>query len=303
MTSQSTRPVELGKPSQLEQLKSELKATGPIQLQKIVAADWAVNLDGLVNLDDPQAKAAGLKAAEEEIQIYFYLIDHPQFGRYLIDSGVAQIIKTNPDQSPMNSIVAKFMNLKHLVVHQSTQEWLQKNPQPLKGLFLTHMHMDHIMGIPDLPEETPVFIGPQESSHQSFKNLFIRGSTDGFLKGKRTLSELQFTGSKGPGSPQIIDFFGDASLFVISVPGHTAGSLAFVVSTTTGLHLITGDSCHTRWGWENGVTPGIFTEDQERNKESLAFLRAFAASHPGIQVHLGHQSATAPGKLEAVEKL
>ncbi len=299
VTSQPAQLVEIGLPSKLDLLKRNLKPSGPIHFQKVVAANWAVDRDGLINLNDPKAKAAGLKEGDEDIQIYFYVIDHPQYGRYLIDSGVEERLKSNPEEAPIGSIVAKFMNIKKLLVHQSTQEWLQKNPQPLKGVILTHMHLDHIMGIPDIGEDIPIFIGPNESTHKNFPNMFVRGSTDGFLEGQRTLSELHFTGNRGPGSPQMIDFFGDGSFYIISVPGHTVGSLAFAVSTQSGIQLITGDSCHTRWGWENGVTPGSFTEDQKGNQESLDFLKTLAVSLPGVKVHLGHQSATATSKLEA----
>ena len=33
--------------------------------------------------------------------------------------------------------------------------------------------------------------------------------------------------------------------------------------------LCTGDTSHTRWGWENGVEPGTYTADQAQNADSL----------------------------------
>jgi len=53
--------------------------------------------------------------------------------------------------------------------------------------------------------------------------------------------------------------------------------------------LMVGDTSHTVWGWENGVTPGSFTMDLEQNAQSLAALRGLVADHPQIHVHVGHE--------------
>jgi hypothetical protein len=52
---------------------------------------------------------------------------------------------------------------------------------------------------------------------------------------------------------------------------------------------LTGDTCHTAWGWENDVEPGSFTADHPGNAESLARLRTLVREHPAIEVRLGHQ--------------
>ncbi|MES1205859.1 MAG: MBL fold metallo-hydrolase [Pseudomonadota bacterium] len=87
----------------------------------------------------------------------------------------------------------------------------------------------------------------------------------------------------------VLDLFGDGSLFAIWVPGHTAGSVAYVARTPRGPVLFTGDTSHTRWGWEHDVPPGKFSSDRERNATSLAALRGLAARHPALEVPLGHQ--------------
>ncbi|WP_141731543.1 MBL fold metallo-hydrolase [Oligoflexus tunisiensis] len=300
ITSTPAQLVEVGKPSRVDAIKPALTGQGPIQFRKVVAANWAADRGGLIQLEDPKAKAAGLKNELEDIQIYFYVIDHPTFGRYLIDTGIESTMKEKPEDSPVGGMMARFMNMDKLVIHQTTRDWMRQNPGPIKGVFLTHMHLDHIMGVPDLDPTIPIFIGPEESTHKEFRYLFTRGATDDFLEGPRTLSELNFPEPAAPGEPAVIDFFGDQSLFVLSVPGHTEGSLAFVVHSSAGPQLITGDTCHTRWGWEQNVTPGEFTEDADGNRQSLDFLKQFSATLPGVQVHPGHQSATAAGKLETL---
>lgn len=278
-TSHPAQLVEVGLSSRLEQIKPSLEKKGPIHFQKVVAAQWVADRSGLINLDDPKAKAAGIKAGEEAIQIYFYVLDHPQFGRYLIDTGIEATTR-------VNGMVAKFMNVDRLKIEHSTRAWVAQNPGLIKGVFLTHMHIDHILGVPDVPITAPIFIGPDESTHKRFAHMFSRGTADELFEGDHTLSEMSFPNEQ----PGVLDFFGDRSLFIISVPGHTAGSLAFVINSSDGPQLVVGDSAHTRWGWENTVAPGDYSEDIPGNQKSLELLKNLAASIPGVHVHPGHQS-------------
>jgi glyoxylase-like metal-dependent hydrolase (beta-lactamase superfamily II) len=149
------------------------------------------------------------------------------------------------------------------------------------------------MGLPDVPPETPVFVGPGETEARAALNLFTRGTIDRMLERPGPLEAWVFDDSLEPhGNNEplaVLDVFGDASLWALHAPGHTPGSMAFLVRTPEGPRLLVGDTSHTRWGWENAVEPGTFTADHERNAASLAALRDLAARHPTIRVHLGHQ--------------
>ncbi|TGK14019.1 MBL fold metallo-hydrolase [Leptospira fletcheri] len=293
VTSHSSFQVVRGKPGTLAE--APLVEKGPVGFQKIVSADWAVDRGGLINLKDPKAREAKLEPGKEPIQIYFYVIDHPKFGRYVIDTGVAEVFRKDPKEWPISSIVASAMNTADLKIHVTSEEWLKKENKNVNGIFLTHMHMDHIMGTLDFPSGTPIFTGKQESTKRNFLNLFVQGTTDRLLGPAPALEELTFTETE-TAAARVLDFFGDQSFYILQVPGHTVGSLAFLVRSSSGLQLVTGDTCHTRWGWENSVIPGSFTADPERNRESLDFLKALAAKYPKIQVHPGHQSIPAEQK-------
>jgi N-acyl homoserine lactone hydrolase len=86
----------------------------------------------------------------------------------------------------------------------------------------------------------------------------------------------------------VADVFGDGSFFAILTPGHTAGHTSYLARTTTGAVLMTGDTSHTRWGWENDVEPGTYLSDRERSRKSLLALRALSERHPKMTVRLGH---------------
>jgi len=280
---QPTAPARLGQPVSLEQVEASLATAGPIRFSRVVAAEWAVARSGLLNLDHEKARAAGLEDRSEPIEIFFYVLEHPTEGDFIVDSGVAEAFAAGGRHPGVSPIVEAAMNTEALNVLVPMRAWLAARPRPLAGVFLTHLHLDHVMGLPDIPESTPVFVGPGETEASAFLNAFTRGTIDRVIARDEPLGEWQF------GEEVALDVFGDGSVFVLHVPGHTPGSVAFAVRSTDGPRLLVGDTSHTRWGWENGVEPGSFTMDQEQNRASLERLRRLAAEHPKMEVHLGHQ--------------
>ena len=291
-TSQPVVEAALGQTSSSSKLRATLTTPGPIVLEKVLAARWMIDRAGLINLKHEHAIEAGLTSGEEPIEIYFYRVTHPEFGSFLIDSGIARSFK-KPSAIPQVSwIVKKVMNTTALEPATSTGDWLEQTGIKLSGVFLTHIHLDHIFGMPDIPANVPVYTGPGETEVRSLQNAFTQGTTDRLLANVKTLHEWQFESDPDEALAGVIDIFGDGSLWALHVPGHTPGSTAFVARTATGPHLITGDASHTTWGWNNGVEPGTFSLDIERSRESLAALKALEADYESLSVHPGHQRKT-----------
>jgi glyoxylase-like metal-dependent hydrolase (beta-lactamase superfamily II) len=289
LTSHPLGKPALGKTSSSAEMERLIDIPGPIQLETIDSAHWSVPLAGLLNLKSPAAVQAGLKDRDEPIQIYAHLLKHPQRGNYLVDTGVSKKLVDDPGKEGLNWLIQKVMHIEKLHINKSTAEIVKGVDGKLSGVFFTHLHIDHISGMPDIANDVPLYIGTSESTETSFKNMFVRGATDQLLKDKQPLQEWHFQPDPQNKFEGIIDVFEDGSVFVISVPGHTPGSIALLVRTTHGPVLLTGDTCHTRWGWEHTVEPGDFTADQERNLKSLKNLKELASNHPNIEVRLGHQ--------------
>lgn len=300
-TSHPVAPATLGAAGSWAQLEARLDEPGPVRLTRVLAADWEVELSGLLNLDHDDAQAAGLEDRPEPIQIYFYVLEHPTRGTFLVDTGVARSIGQRSDDMPVGWLVKQSMNLDALHVHLDTATWVERHGRPVSGVLLTHLHLDHILGLQDVPKTTPIYVGPGEAQQSRFLHLFTRGTTTDNLEGFGPLQELAVAARAG--APfGVIDLFGDGSVYGLHVPGHTAGSMAYVVRTPEGPHLIAGDGCHTAWGWEHGVEPGTFNADQELAARSFSKLRAFAKAHPRMRVHLGHQDLPQGPEREPVAR-
>lgn len=290
VTSHETRRADFGKPADSAALLAVIDEPGPLELETVASADWVIDRSGLINLDHPSAKQAGLEDGDEPIQIYFHVIRHPARGTFIVDTGVEQALRDHPDDSAVGSLVASAMHLDRMRIHAPLGEWLRRHEAKLAGVFLTHLHADHIMGLPDVPAETPIYMGPGEAAQRALLNAFVQSMTNRELEGKGPLNELHFAKDASGRFAGVIDLFGDGSLWAIHTPGHTPGSLAFVARTTTGPVLLTGDTSHTAWGWEHEVEPGSFTGDHAQNAASLHALRRLQKEHPKLAVRLGHQA-------------
>jgi glyoxylase-like metal-dependent hydrolase (beta-lactamase superfamily II) len=271
------------------EMLSVLSEPGPVLVETVLAADWKVDLSGLLNLDSEAAQAAGLQDREEPIQIYFHVLTHPARGTFLIDSGVEAALRDAPDQAALSGLAAWAFHADWLKVRAPLREWLSAHQVQPTGVLLTHLHADHLLGLPELDADTPLYIGPGEAEGRSLTNVFVRPTMTRLLAGHEPFRELSFEHDSGGRFRGVLDLFGDRSVWVLHVPGHTPGSLAFVVRTPTGPVLFTGDTCHTAWGWNHDVEPGSFTQDQEANAQSLAALRKLARENPNLEVRLGHQ--------------
>jgi N-acyl homoserine lactone hydrolase len=292
ITSVPIEVTSLGSSISAAELETLVDQPGPLDLQQVVAANWSGPLSGLLNLSNPKAVSAGLKDRQEPIQIYFYAISHPTRGNFLVDSGVSKETTRRDDDSLSRSFVGRQAGMDKLETSAETGQWIMNNlTKPPFAAFFTHIHLDHIMGISDLPKQTTLYIGPGENSYRDFQNIFVQGFTDRLIGADRRLMALEFPLQPSSESDiPIIDLFGDKSFFALHVPGHTPGSLAFVARTKKGSVLMLGDTCHTAFGWLNGVEPGSFTHDHALNRRNLNKLRELANRHPKMKVYLGHQA-------------
>jgi glyoxylase-like metal-dependent hydrolase (beta-lactamase superfamily II) len=244
----------------------------------------------LVNLEKPKAKAAGLKDGLENIQIYFHALRHPERGLYIVDTGVERAQRDDPEHAALGGRAGEAFGIQRMTIHTPLADYLKTAGAPLRGVFLTHMHADHVLGLRDVPASAVIYAGPGEAGQRDAKNVVVQSLTNFLLEGKAALQELQFKPDSSGRFDGVIDVFGDKSLWAIAVPGHTAGSLAFIVRTPEGPVLLTGDTCHTVWGWQNEVEPGSYTADRVRNAQNLKRLTQLVREHPSISVRLGHQS-------------
>lgn len=290
VTAHPVTPARIGIAHSGADLEAVVDQPGPIVVETVIAAKWEVELAGLVNLEHPAARAAKLVDHPEPIALFVHVLRHPQRGTFLIDSGVERAFVADPPNALLHGLLGSLANVDRMQPVLDTAAIVERARTPIAGVFLTHLHPDHVLGLRDLPARTPIYVGAGDAESHAFMNLFTRGMFDSALENKAALREITFQPDASGMFAGVLDVFGDASLWALSVPGHTPGTIAYLARTPQGPVLLTGDACHTAWGWQHQVEPGTFSEDQAESAASLARLTRFAKRHPGIDVRLGHQS-------------
>lgn len=265
-----------------------LAAPVDVDVQVVVSARWQTNRKGLVDLNHPVAQEAGLENEEVPIVLLVGVIRHPTAGDFVVDTGVSEELVARDRKGAVRGLasavtksVEPLESLAGLVARQHLQ---------VSGVLLTHSHFDHVLGLPDLAPEVPIYVGPGELRQRRKLNALLRPTMRRLFDGRAPVREVDpaRTIALDP-FPAVIDLVGDGSIWGIVCEGHTKGSMAWLVNSTDGPALFVGDTSHTRWGWEHGVPPGTFTSDHELNAVALERLREFVAEHPETEVYVGHE--------------
>ncbi|MGE0445937.1 MAG: MBL fold metallo-hydrolase [Vicinamibacterales bacterium] len=132
----------------------------------------------------------------------------------------------------------------------------------VKAVFLTHGHGDHIGGVRQLPNAeviamaAEVAIAEGRESPASPMGRMMPASPTG-VRVTRTIADGETV------------TIGAASVRAFAVPGHTAGSAAFLVNDV----LFVGDSAQINADGEIRPAPWLVTDDRAQNRASLVRLQ------------------------------
>lgn len=275
-------PADLGAPVAEAAIIESTSQPGVVSFEKVVVADWRFP-------NTTRAPGASVWSIRQlDAQIYFYAIRHPRYGLYFIDAGMPADYEAYMGPV-LRGVVRNDYGFR---LRLATEQWVREHGAP-RGVFVTHLHYDHVLGVAPLDRDVAVYVGPREGSHANFFYRFINQPTREALRG-RTVYEWRFA-APAANERAAIDIFGDRSVFAIHVPGHTTGSTAYLVNAANGPQLVTGDAVHSREGWTGELEEATgFERDLPQIFASRAALQALAARIEGVAVHPGHQSLATP---------
>lgn len=223
------------------------------------------------------------------------LVRHPE-GLFLFDTGMSGTISS---YLVRQSFLFR-QTLGKLTLERSIGAHLQQlslTPSDLAFVVLSHLHWDHVSGIPDLPGvQLRVNRVAYEAAQQDL--LDAHHGLVRKLMGDNPLDMFDVTGPAYEGFSSSYDIFGDGTLVLVPLPGHTAGQVGLFINRSNGPRLLLiGDAAHVAANYVRPATmhPMLWsavTEDDAAARHTLLMLHRFSLRRPEVILIAMHDAAT-----------
>lgn len=206
-----------------------------------------------------------------------FLIEHPE-GLVLFDTGLS------PDAAgdPASVYGAGATQSR---IEYSREQRLDRQlrdigfaPSDIGYVVLSHLHFDHTGGMKLFPQ-AQFYLGAGEMDYALNPDRHLCG----LYRREELMAARNFCLREISGDH---DFFGDAALSLLLLPGHSPGSLAMQVRLPSRTIILSGDIAHTRAAFESAA-PFPLDQDSTSAIRSIERLRTLR-DRSGAEVWVGH---------------
>ena len=230
-------------------------------------------------------------AAQWLLPVPVFLIDHPDRGPVLVDTGFAPDAATDPART-MGRIQPWLFecrpnDLLRLLADQGVSD--------VQTVLMTHLHTDHVSGMGLFPGAEFIADAAEWTAAQA-RGGWTQGYPKATIAAASRRRSLDFDGPQArPLGPfkRTLDVFGDGSVIACSTPGHAAGHVSYVIRLGNDAELLlTGDAAYFASQLES-LEPAGVVPDRVAYATSLAAVSAYAA-RDDVSVITGHDADTWP---------
>jgi len=231
-----------------------------------------------------------------------FLLQHPQHGSILFDTGYTQRFFTETQKWPF-WIYRKTTKV-HIEHKQTlTEQLMQQNiaASTINTVIISHFHADHIGGLRDFPKASMMCSGTAYTAVKNKKGLCAL--KNGYLVGLMPsdfIDRCVFFETKKMipinnlgGFTEGYDLFDDKSIIAVPLPGHAKGQygLFFYDINNKPVFLI-ADSCWTKEAYEELKLPYILTylihDSRKSYKETIYKLHHLHKNQPEVLIIPSH---------------
>lgn len=247
-----------------------------------------------------KALGVGVPAAERiRVPIVAFLLEHPNAGLVLVDTGLHHSIAKGPaserarNLGPVGRLMARDVQMRPEQTVVEQLRGLGIDPAEVRLIVMTHLHFDHASALCDFPGATAL-LSEQEWRAATGRAALARGYSKAQFDPRLNYTTIDFAGpAAAPYGPfqRAVDVFDDGSLMLVFTPGHTAGHLSLILRLADGEALLTADAAYTMATLREGRRP-FRSDDAKAFETSLAALAAWDREHPDALVVPGHDMPT-----------
>lgn len=222
------------------------------------------------------------KSKRVTVPVSAYLIEHPR-GRVLVDTGWHEILRTEPERHigfPFSLVFRGTLPAGAAIHEQLAARGVE--PRDLDYVILTHLHADHVSGLPHVREAKKILTTQAEWTAANKEFGYTKKMWQGITIDTFEPQSIPF----GP-YQQGLDLFGDGLLHLVYTPGHTRGQLSILVKVSAGYVLLATDVGYSTRSWEEMILPGVLADEQQA-RESLQWVRDFSQRPDCVAVIANH---------------
>ncbi len=233
----------------------QMLCCGYIRVSETVPFGNAINLKNTARqLTEPERSRVTLP-------VFSYLIEHPR-GPILVDGGWCRAVSPAGVYDP--KAAASLLTPALAALYQpwvpegmTVSEQLSARglrPEDLSCAVLTHLDPDHVSGLRDLKGLEKIIL-PEDEYFWSCRTVY-KARQPRSLWQDLPIERVYYRGSPLGPNRWAIDLFGDESVVLVNLPGHTDGQAGVLVRSGGRFVLLCADAAFSPRNWRQGLTPG-----------------------------------------------
>ena len=242
------------------------------------------------------------------------LIQHPQFGNILYDTGYSQRFCTLTSRFPQR--VYQWVTPVTLTQDLKSQlKIMNIDAEEINIIIISHFHADHLGGLSDFPNAQFIC---HPKAWRSVKQIgTLRGLTKAFIpellppdfdERLQLIDVQQIIKLKQSLKPFVegYNILGDGSLIAIDLPGHASGHIGILFENNKQEHIfLIGDSCWHQQSFQSLRMPSFLTyfihEDRKAYKHTIKQLHELHVRNSTIKIIPSHCQETAHSLIRGGE--
>lgn len=159
-------------------------------------------------------------------------------------------------------------------------------------VLLTHLDPDHVSGLRHVSRAGRIVL-PEYEYYWSCRTVYKTRQAQKLWM-PYPMERPFYRGSPLGPNHWAIDLFGDESVLLVNVPGHTEGQAAVLLRSGGRFVLLAADAAFSPRNWQEGIVPG-FGFARQWQRKSLRWIADMAADPACAAVLCSHDAEIRPG--------